>query len=131
MDKELDMPQDMKQAFELLKDCAEKYPHFAVFVKNYPHSFTLVSQPKIPEYKFEFYPEDHIINIRPLNGLGFDMHLFFSDGYGLKAINTYDSRDFIFHKDELNEVRFIFYRDLKDENEDEEFWESYYGQMDE
>lgn len=120
------MPQDEKQAFELLKECAEKYPHFAVHVNNYPHAFTLLSQSYIPEYKFKFYSEDRIINILPLNGLGFDMHLVFSDGYELKAINTYSSRDFVFYKDELNEVRFTFFRDLKDEDEDEEFWEHYF-----
>lgn len=117
MNKGLNMLQDEKQAFELMKECAEKYPHFTVIVKNYPHVFTL-SQPYIPEYKFEFNLKNRNINIRNLKGFGCTMHLFFSDEYVPEVTSTYGSKVFVFYKDKLNEVMITFFRDLEEDDED-------------
>lgn len=108
------MQQDVMQVFRKLKDCAETITDFNVFVKNFPHVFTLSSNVDEGGYAFEFDPEKNTIIIKHKNQYGCSMYLFFSEKHQLKIRDDGFAISFNFYQDDLNEVEITFYRDLLD-----------------
>ena len=107
MDKELEMPQDMRQAFELLKDCAEKYQCF-IIVKNFPHMFAMNTSPGDSGHKFEVSLDEYHITVNH-NGCTFFLQPY---EYDLN-ITYYDSHIvFDFFKGEDTSIVITFFRDM-------------------